>query len=519
MAAEQKFPLSLIVRAIDKASGPIKSMTSKISAQTAPLRGLWKDIGGLGDAVNVDGFMKVGGAIQNVGSTAFGLAARFVGMTLAAGLAFGAIVKGAMDAGDSLAEHAERVGLSIDSYASLRFAAEQADVPQEMFASSLDKLNKQMGDMKTGKGGKFLHFLNEISPVFAKQVQGAKTTEEAFFLLTDAMAKIEDPQRRAKLASEAFGKSSAQMGVFMHQGTKAILEQEAEFMRLFGSQEASARAAGELDNATRRTETAFLGLRMAAAGALFPALTKVSNVVTEFLVKNRAGIAAWADRTSAAITAWVDGGGFDRLVGFLGQVVDVGARVLNFLGPMGVAVAAGAIFFAPLIASVAGLGAALVGVLPVLVAIGPAIIAVTGAVAGLVTAGYLIYDAWSGLELKFQNIGDTMRWAVVDGWKAVRPILSAMSSVPGFGFTAGAALTAGDFVAGQTSRAIEAHTGQSVASIEARNARRPDFTPAGPNVSLSRVQVDFANLPAGARVSQDRSSDVDLSLGYSVQPT
>lgn len=516
MSSQQQFPLSLIVRAVDKASGPIRAMTAKINAETGPLRGLGKDFGALGSALNIDGFKQVGGEIMNVGSTAFGLAARLAGVALAAGLAFGVIIKGAMDAGDALAEHADRVGLGIDAYASYRFAAEQADVPQEMFAASLDKLNKQMGDMKAGKGGEFLHFLNEVGPGLAAQMKGAKTAEQGLAFLTTAFERIDDPQRRATLAAHAFGKSNMQMGEWLHQGSAAIQEQQREFLRLFGSQEKSARAAGELDNATRKTETAFLGLRMAAAGALFPALIKVSNAVTEFMVKHHDGISAWADKAGLAISNWVDSGGFDRLIGFLGQVADGAGRVIDFLGPMGVAIVAGAIFLAPLIAAVGSLGVAFVGVAPLLIAFAPALIAVGGAAGGLITAGKLVYDAWGGLEARFQSIGDTMRWAVVDGWKEVRPILSAMSVIPGFG----GVIAAGDFVSGQVSQAIEARTGQSVAAIEARAATAEQARPGGgSSVSESRVQVEFSNLPPGVRVSQDQSSSVDLSLGYSVQPT
>lgn len=514
--AEQKFPLSLIVRAIDKASGPLRSITANINAQTAPLRGLGKDFKGLGEALHLEG---AGKAISNVGSTAWATVARLAGLALGAGVAFGVIVKGATDAGDKLGEMADRVGLSVDSYASLQFAAAQADVEQEAFASGMDKLNKQLGDMKTGKGGKFLAFLNEISPTFAKQVKGAKTTEEAFFLLTDAMAKLPDEQRQAKLAAEAFGKSNTQMGRFMHQGTKAILEQEAEFMRLSGSQEAFARNSGELDNATRKTETAFLGLRNAAVGALAPALTKIANAASEFLVKNRDGLARWAEDTGAKISAWVDRGGMDQLAGQLGKVADGVGKVIDFLGPMGVAIAAGAVAFGPLAVS-------LLAAIPPLALFGAAawtalapILPFVAAGVALAIAGKQIYDAWGPLQKKFEDFGDTLRWAVVDGWKEVRPIISAMSNLPGIGLAAGAALRVGDSAAGQASSAIEARTGQSMAAIEARQARADaPFSPAGPTgISLSQVSVKFDNLPAGARVSQS-GAPTDLSLGHSVQP-
>jgi hypothetical protein len=159
VAAEKKFPLSLIVKAVDQASGPLAAMTAKLNAQLSPFKALNENWSKFGQAANFGAISNVGGALKNVGSEVFNVAARLGGLALGAGLAFGAVIKGAMDAGDALGEHASRVGFSVDAYASLQHAAAQADVDQEQFASSLDKLNKQMGDMKVGKGGEFLKFL------------------------------------------------------------------------------------------------------------------------------------------------------------------------------------------------------------------------------------------------------------------------------------------------------------------------------------------------------------------------
>lgn len=73
MSAEKKFPLSLIIRAIDQVSGPLAAITTKINAATGPMGGLGKKFSAFGEAINVDGFAKVGGALADIGSTAFGL--------------------------------------------------------------------------------------------------------------------------------------------------------------------------------------------------------------------------------------------------------------------------------------------------------------------------------------------------------------------------------------------------------------------------------------------------------------
>lgn len=425
------------------------------------------------------------------------------------------IVHGSVESLDKLGELAGRTGTTVDFFASLRHAAAQSDVDNEQFASSLDKLNKQLGDMTVGKGGEFLKFLNEVGPGLATQVKGAKSTEQAISFLTDAFAKIGDPQRRATLAAHAFGKSNLQMGEFLHQGSAAIQAQQRRFLELAGSQDEAARRAGEFDNAARETATAVEGLRTAVVAGLLPALTTISGVVTKFLVQNREGLAKWAEDTGKKIQAWVDGGGMQRLGETLGKVADGVGRVVQWLGPMGVAAVAATVLLAPLAMSVVSLGVALIGATPALIALGavllplaPVALAVAGAGSALALVGYEIYSSWDKLSAKFQEVGDTLRWSIVDAWAEVRPILSALSVLPGFG----ALRSVGDFVAGQTAQAIEARTGQSVDSIRARNleAARPRMSGGD-----SRISVDFTNLPRGVRVSQDQNSSqpVDMSVG------
>ena len=287
--------------------------------------------------------------------------------------------------------------------------------------------------MPAGKGGEFLSFLNSISPAFAKQMKAAKGSEAGLALLTDAFAKIDDPAKRASLAAHAFGKSNAQMGVWLHGGSAAIHEQQLEFMRLSGSQEKFASGAGDLDNATRRTETAFSGLRSTVAAELFPALTKMSNWATEFLVENRGGIEAWAKKTGAAISDWVDGGGLDRLAEGLKNVADKIGKVIDFLGPIGLAAVIGAVTLAPLITSLATLGASLVVVAPQIAAFGSALVWVAGIVAPVLLAfspfilllgsiiflGKTIHDNWDELAFLFKDWGRSLKFAVLDAWGVV----------------------------------------------------------------------------------------------------
>jgi len=512
--------LTLTVKAVDKATAPLRALTVRLHQLTAPIAKWNERLKGLGKALEPlkpigDAAGKVGGAMKNVASEVFNLGARIAGLALGAGALFFGIVRGAMNAGDELGEMADRTGLAVDTFASLRFAAAQADVEQEEFNGAMDRFNKNLGEIKAG-GGAFLHFLNKVSPALAKEIKGAKGTEEALSMMTDAFKRIDDPAKSAALSSAAFGKSGLQMGRFLHQGSAAIQEQQRRYLELSGSQEEFAKGAGALDNQMRETETALTGVRNAVAGALFPAVAQLAKGLSDFMVKNRDGLKKWATETGAAISRWVNGGGLDRLAAGFGRVLDVVGQVTTYLGPAGTALAVIGVMALPLIASLGGLAAAVVTLGVALAPFAPlvgTVLTFLAVAAQLAAAGLMIAANWEPLKFIFEDWGNSLRFAVLDAWTAVRPILAALSKVPGLGLTGGGALAAGDFATGQVRAAIDARRSLGGAASAA----------AAPIASLqseNRLFVEFDNAPKGTRVSSEssRGGAVDLSVGYSMVP-
>lgn len=511
MASENKNDILLVIRAVDRVTKPIKEIREKIQNAFRPINALGKVLGKNLDFKGVsEKWSGVKEAAGRVGSEVTALVTKLTGVGLAAGAAFYGIVHGAMEAGDRLSEVASRVGLTADAFASLEYSASQADVGPEMFASSMDKLNKQLGDMTVGKGGEFLAFLNQISPTFAQQVKGAKSSEAALALLTDAFSKIDDPQRRASLAAHAFGKSNIQMAEWLKQGSAAIQGQQKHFIDLVGSQEGSAKAASDLDNATKDLGRAFFGAQNAIGSAFFPVLTELANKLAGFISDNRASLAAWAEKAAAAFKRWLDGGGLERLIATIGKIADVVGKVVDFLGPLGSLIAVVGVMALPTVAALAGLAGSLVSMgvalAPIIVAAGP-ILAVVAAVSALAYLGKVIYDNWGDIAFIFKDWGNSLRWAIIDTWDKVKPILDKLAVfMPGGSF----AVSVGDALVNKM------RPGSPAAAIgPAAGAVPPSASPAAPTEST--VNVKFDNLPRGARVSSpDGDANVSVSAGYSM---
>lgn len=580
-----KYPLSLVIRAVDQATKGLRQFKQRASKLFQPIRVPLLRLGNRLSALAqeaglprlLEGFRGVGSALANVKDKVFELGKRLLAMGGVAAAVFFGITRSAVDAGDELAEMADRLGLTVDGFAQLRFAAAQADVPAESFNDAMDTLSKRLGEAKAG-GGQLLSFLQKVSPTLARQVRAASGTEEAFNLLVGAFEKLPDPARRAALGAAVFGRGAKQMGEFAGLGREAIDAYRKRFTEVAGSQERFARGAGDLDNAMRETQVAFLGLRNAAAAELFPALTEVAKVVTGLLASNRAGLAAWAKAAAGAITGWVRGGGVQRLADGLRRVWEVGQRLFDSLGGWPTALAAvAAVMAGPLLGAIGGLisavvtlgaaigftpvgwilaGLAAIAAVAVLIwknfdkikavlapAFAPALPALRelgvqlkrlwGILAPVLLPALKLFGAYLGgrfvqliqhlgrgftfwVEVLGKVVGllvDLAGWAGTAGaaiaeafttaWEKVKPIadvLEKLQNLPLAGMQAGMAL------------------GQRVGGWLGGAAGGAAVPPPLASSTEARVEVSFANLPSGARVTADPRSTapLDLSLGYSM---
>jgi|GEM_PF-6316907 len=550
-----KVPVEIIVKALDKTAPALASMAKRMTvlkgtvAKLNPFSGLTKAIGdsafgqaarrfgrALGTKAIEGGLSRVQDKFKKLGAALPGLGLKLLGVGTAAGAIGWKLVSGATESGAALDKMSKLAGVSANYFASTQFAAEQAGVPAEVFAKSMQKMSKQMGEMTVGKGGPLLAFLNEVSPAFAKQFKGAKTTEEAMTLLGEAFAKIEDPQRRNILAAKLWGDEALAMGEFMHKGNVSAQEYRDTFMRLAGDQNELAKNSAAYQRAIGQTSLAFTGLRDAAITPLIPALTTLATAVADFVSKNREGIAAWAEKAAAAFQQWVDSGGIERLAEGIKDIAGAAARLADKLGPVGTAIAGVAVLSPGTTIALGQLGVSIirlgVTILPTLIsglwAAGSAIVGVAStAIPAIITAlsgftsaavaaafpllpfiaaggalaflGKTIYDNWDELAFIFRDWGNSIRWAILDAWPKVRPVLEKMASllgpIMGGGFKA--ALSVGDAVTQQLTPQAAAAAAPSTSQTE------------------TRVSVDFSNLPRGARVSTESSAQsVDTSLGY-----
>jgi hypothetical protein len=493
MAKKTEFDLSLVIKAVDKATGPIKSIQKSFEGFTKPLKHL----------VEAEAFKLFGEALSKVGE--------------AAGEAFEKVhkifelVENSAKTGAELEHTSKRLGLTVDQFAQLRFAAGQAGVDQEGFTAAMDKFNKSLGEGKAGTGN-LLKFLNRVSPAFAQQVVHAKDTKSAFDLVVKAMTKVQDPAKRAALASAIFGRGNVRMAQFLSQGSKAIEEQEKRFFDLAGSQDDLAKGGEEFEKSLNETNAAFEGLKNAAIAPLLPVFAEFAKAIADFLAKHRDGLKKWAEETGKAIGDWIRGGGLDRLMTTLGDIAKVVGDVIVALGGFkAIAVIIAAWIGGPLVLALGGLvlaaKALVVALAPVALTLG----AVALAAVGVGAAAYEIYKNWQPLKEFFVELGDS----VTNAFDRIETrIKHASDAVGGFknliehpfasAFNVGASLTKDSLTEVQQHSSL---TPERFRAVQRQQAE-----------AQAHVTVDFKNVPKGVRVQRDPGSTAktELKLGHAM---
>ncbi len=503
-------PLHLTIKAVDKATGPLKGISGAIKRLSVPMKG-------------------VGSAVNQVGKEAFSLGTKLAGLGVAAGLGLFAVAKSAMDAGDQLDQLSKRAGMSADAYASLQHAAAQADVEQGAFNSSITQFSKGVGQAKAGSG-RFLAFLKKVSPELADQVINAKSTEGALTLMTDAMVKLKDPAKRTALSMAAFG--DAQMGEFLAQGGEEIESFRKKFLELSGSQNEFAHRSGILDNSLRDTGTAFLGLRNGMMTALFPAFDRLAIMLTDFIKKNREGLIKWAEKANAAFQEWANNGGFEKLITGLKELATKATGLIDSLGGVkGIMIAVSAFMSMDLASSVIGLagsllklnaslvtakggfvglmamqaasaigtfftvirnGAGVMKAFNVVLLANPIGLIVLG-IAAFAAGAYLVYKNWEPIKTFFSEL-----WDILRGVNEEQKRMSAQVDEP---------ITVSQQAAVKKTLFVDRPTLGAKGAAPVNGVRQTND---------ARVTVEFPNAPKGTRVTADPKSKAAVETNVGV---
>lgn len=241
---------------------------------------------GLG-ASAVDGLRATQGAADSAGASLMGLGGKveFVsgllgGSLLAAVVAFN-------QAGNDVADGAARMGIGVEAYQSLAFAATLSGTSIEKLEPAMRKMGNVIAHAAAG-GKQAKDVLRGIG-LSAAELAGL-SPDEQYKRIADALAKIPDRGKRAAAATALFGEASGDLLPMLSQGRAGIeaLQKEAEALGVVMSADA-VKQAEELGDAFDKLWAVAKGAAVGIGGALAPSIMQV----VEWSTKAAGGVATW----------------------------------------------------------------------------------------------------------------------------------------------------------------------------------------------------------------------------------
>ena len=348
MADGKQVPLSIIIRTVDKATAGIEAINKKLDELTRPTREFGKALKELGEK---SGFNKVSEAFHEVGK-----ASKEAFIKLLEGAAIIGevthLVLEMVEGFSSLNDTAERVGVSVDALAGLRYAASKSGADIAKLDQGITTFVENLGGVKAGTG-KLTKFLGEVAPTMLTQLKATRTTEEALGILAKGMEKLTNKSKQLKFAQEALGDPA--LAALFHRGPKGIMELMEAYTKLAGPQQEAAERAAKVDDALKDLHASTEGVKAALVAGLSPALTEIIDKLTAWLSGHREDVARWAEDLGHRLP-----GAVADLVAWMGKAYDKVTSFVDALG--GWKVAAGAlavVMTGDLIASLVSLGGVL----------------------------------------------------------------------------------------------------------------------------------------------------------------
>lgn len=401
-----KFPIAIVVEALERVTGPMRKARAKVEEVLAPLRKVKAGFGEFVQASGIDEVAKglggVASAAANVGRELAAAALKAGAIVTAVGGALFLVTRSYAQAGESAAQAADKIGVSIEALQELRYAASLSNVEQSALDDGLLQLSRRVGLVAQGNRQAAVGF--ERLGISVHRADGRlRSADELLGVIADRMGQLDDPMKRVALAQQLFGRGGAAMLPLLIEGAASIRSMRAEARDLGIVLSADAARGGDafMDGLTRLQAT-IDGVRNTIGAALLPVIGQLVDEIARFVRENRPQIQALAEALAAQLPAALEQvrQGLAVLWAAAQPVVEIFKLAVDVFGPVPVVLG---VLAAVILAGVVPAMVALVAsfyTLGTAIAATPAgwillvIVAVIAAVVGLVAGIYALWRNW-----------------------------------------------------------------------------------------------------------------------------
>lgn len=204
------FSLSVVFKMVDKATAPIRRVSSSLKRLAGPIK-------------------KVGAAFRKMGSLAMSALGTLRAMVRRGVLSLMALGAAAVYAflrfskmADSIGKTATMLGVTTDQLQAWRFAAQQSGMGVEQFDKSLTYFNRVIGDTKDGLEESLRPFRKLKIGLYDDNKQ-LKSTGKLLEEVADKIIQVKDPADKLSILADLFGaRTGARMAVMLNRGAEGL---------------------------------------------------------------------------------------------------------------------------------------------------------------------------------------------------------------------------------------------------------------------------------------------------------
>lgn len=227
------------------------------------------------------GFSSVTRGLKGVTGAIFNLKTALLGTVGAAG--FGLLIKNSLQATDSLAKTASKIGTTTEALSQLRFAADITGVATQTMDMALQRFTRRAAEAAKGTG-EAKGALKELG-INARELVRLPL-DQRMLVLADAFSVVENESDKLRLAFKLFDSEGAALVNTLGLGRDGLnaLFEEAEDLGLVLSGTA-AKGVEDANDSLTRLKSLFRGVTDQTVAALAPAIALLTETFKDFLLE------------------------------------------------------------------------------------------------------------------------------------------------------------------------------------------------------------------------------------------